>query len=272
VVFHSPHALDARAGHSADERSGVFAADAIGAGADGTPRAPFSLTNEGTPGRVDAESARETSPPPSPAPSRAPEASLKIARELSSSVEARESSAPAVVGRALRESRRGGESFETSVLPRQGAAGGGVLPKPAAEAAQRERELRASGAPMPRRLLLAVSDPARMAQVNLLLRSASYEVRDAFDGGQALDLLRIERADLLLLDSELKLLDGLEVMRRLGERNGGRLPLPVVLLYPPTVEARAREEAGRLGTTGFVRLPYDPAELLAAVRETGRKD
>ena len=56
---------------------------------------------------------------------------------------------------------------------------------------------------MPRRLLLTVSDAARMAQLNSLIRSAGYEARAAFDGQQALDLLRIERPDLLLLDYEL---------------------------------------------------------------------
>lgn len=276
VVFHSRREHDARNAQSADEQSGFFA-DAIDA--DGTLSAPLSLIIEDEPVRVDEELARGSLPPSHAATTRAPESSLKIERELSSSPELHDSSAPAdsrkntpTVGRALRESSRGGESFETSVLPQQGGSGVGVLPKSAAEAALRERELRASGVPMPRRVLLTISDPARMAQVNLLLRSASYEVRAAFDGGQALDLLRIERADLLLLDYELKLLDGLEVLRRLGERHRGQLPMPVVLLYPPTAGALVREEARRLGATGFVQLPYDPAELLAAARETGSKD
>jgi DNA-binding response OmpR family regulator len=177
--------------------------------------------------------------------------------------------------RALRESRRG-EAFETSVLPAQGVAesvGSGVLARSAAEAAARERERRSGGALMPRRILLTISDPARMAQINLLLRSASYEVRAAFDGRQVLDLLRIERADLLLLDLELKHLDGLEVLRGLNERHQGRLPLPVLLLHPQTREGvLAREEARTLGASGFAALPYDPFELLEAVRETGSTD
>jgi DNA-binding response OmpR family regulator len=276
VVFHTRGARDDQ---SADEQAS-FVADAVDADDDGTLDGPLSLTIEDEPVRVDEELADVPLPPTPTAPSRAPESSLKIERELSSSSsDSHDSHAPAdarnaapTVGRALRESSRGGESFETSVLPQQGVSGGGVLPKSAAEAALRERELRASGVPMPRRVLLTISDPARMAQVNLLLRSASYEVRAAFDGGQALDLLRIERADLLLLDYELKLLDGLEVLRRLGERHRGQLPMPVVLLYPPTAGALVREEARRLGATGFVQLPYDPAELLAAARETGSKD
>ncbi|MCA1616008.1 MAG: response regulator [Acidobacteria bacterium] len=171
--------------------------------------------------------------------------------------------------RALRESKRG-DDFGSVVLPYGDAPAGGVLVREAAEAAERERARRAGGARLPRRLLLAVSDAARMAQVNLLLRAAGYEVRAAFDGKQTLDLLRIERADLLVLDFALAGVDGLEVLRRLDERHGGRLPLPVVLLVPAERDGEElRAGASRLGAGGFVPLPYDPQELLDCVRTAG---
>ncbi len=173
--------------------------------------------------------------------------------------------------RALRESKRGDE-FGATVLPSfDGAAtGGGVLAGAAAEAAARVRARRADGTPLPRRLLLAVSDAARMAQVNLLLRSAGYEVRAAFDGKQTLDLLRIERADLLVLDFALAGVDGLGVLRLLGERHGGRPPLPVVLLVPAERDGEVlRAGASGLGAGGFVPLPYDPQELLDCVGAAG---
>ena len=138
----------------------------------------------------------------------------------------------------------------------------------AAEAAARERERRARGTIMPRRLLLTVSDAARMAQLNSLIRSAGYEARAAFGGQQALDLLRIERPDLLLLDFELQGIDGLETLRRLRKQNGGRLSLPVVLLLPEKFET-VRQEALALGTRGIVSMPYDPVDLLDTVRAAG---
>lgn len=141
----------------------------------------------------------------------------------------------------------------------------------AAEAAARERERRARGTIMPRRLLLTVSDAARMAQLNSLIRSAGYEARAAFGGQQALDLLRIERPDLLLLDFELQGIDGLETLRRLRKQNGGRLTLPVVLLLPENSEA-VRQEALALGTRGIVSMPYDPVDLLDTVRVAGTVD
>ncbi|MBC7910956.1 MAG: response regulator [Pyrinomonadaceae bacterium] len=141
----------------------------------------------------------------------------------------------------------------------------------AAEAAAHERARRARGAIMPRRLLLTVSDAARMAQLNSLIRSAGYEARTAFDGQQALDLLRIERPDLLLLDYELHGIDGVEMLRRLRKQHGGQLTLPVVMLMPLTQEV-ARDEALELGARGIVAMPYDPAELLESVRRAGSID
>ncbi|MGB7925210.1 MAG: response regulator [Pyrinomonadaceae bacterium] len=138
----------------------------------------------------------------------------------------------------------------------------------AADAAARERERRASGAIMPRRLLLTVSDAARMAQINSLIRSAGYEARAAFDGQQALDLLRIERPDLLLLDYDLHGMDGLETLRRLRKQSGGRLTLPVVLLISPE-RAGERAQAIELGARSVVTMPYDPSELLTSVRVAG---
>jgi CheY-like chemotaxis protein len=146
--------------------------------------------------------------------------------------------------------------------------GQGTLAQAAADAAARERERRTRGALMPRRLLLTISDPARMAQTNLLLRSAGYEVRAAFDGLQAINLLRIERPDLLVIDDALYGIDGLEALRRLHGQHHERLPL----LSNAAERERMRAEAERLGVRGFVPMPYDPEELLTCVRTVGITD
>lgn len=129
-----------------------------------------------------------------------------------------------------------------------------------------EREGRSSR--VPRRLLLAVSDAARMAQVNLLMRSAGYEVRAAFDGQQALNLLRIERPDLVLVDYALNDMDGLEMLKRFRKQSGGKMKAPLVLMLPAGLEG-PRAEAVEAGARAVVNLPYDPVELLDVVRANG---
>ena len=159
----------------------------------------------------------------------------------------------------------------TPKVSEDGANGTGLADEgahAASEAAAHERERRANGDNMPRRLLLTVSDAARMTQLNSLIRSAGYEARAAFNGQQALDLLRIERQDLLLLDFDLQGIDGVETIRRLRKQSGGRLALPVVMLLSADNES-ARREALELGAQSVLVSPYDPAELLASLRVAG---
>lgn len=179
---------------------------------------------------------------------------------------------PKISSGVVRETRMADDVGAGIVMPVHSShrmqANGVDVAHAAAEAAARERERRASGAVMPRRLLLTVSDAARMAQLNSLIRSAGYEARAAFDGQQALDLLRIERPDLLVLDHELHGIDGVETLRRLRQQGGGRLTLPVLLLLPSNNES-VRSEALKLGARSVVTTPYDPADLLENVRVAG---
>jgi DNA-binding response OmpR family regulator len=122
-----------------------------------------------------------------------------------------------------------------------------------------------------RRLMLIVSDAARMTQVNLLMRSSGYEVRAAFDGQHALNLLRIDRPDLLLVDYELHGMDGIEMLRRLGKQSGAG-QFPPALLLAPAGREDLRREALEAGARSVVALPYDPVELLDTLRDFGKTE
>ena len=136
--------------------------------------------------------------------------------------------------------------------------------EPAYAAATQASVLRAGG--KLRRVMLVVSDPARMAQVNLLLRSAAYEVRAAFDGQHALNLLRIDRPDALVVDQELHEMDGVEMLRRLAQQSRAGQTPPTLLLLPAGRE-ELRGEALAAGARGVIDMPYDAVELLDALRE-----
>jgi DNA-binding response OmpR family regulator len=122
-----------------------------------------------------------------------------------------------------------------------------------------------------RRLMLVVSDATRMAQVNLLLRSEGFEVRAAFDGQHALNLLRIDRPDLLLVDYELREINGVEMLRRLAKQSRAGQSPPALMLVPAGRED-VRGEALAAGARSLVELPFDPVELLDALRGFGRAE
>ena len=117
-----------------------------------------------------------------------------------------------------------------------------------------------------RRVMLVVSDAERMAQVNLLMRSAAYEVRAAFDGQHALNLLRIDRPDALVVDYELPGFDGVEMIRRLAKQSRGVDAPPALLLLPSSRE-ELRAEALAAGARGVIGMPYDAVELLERLGE-----
>ena len=116
-----------------------------------------------------------------------------------------------------------------------------------------------------KRVMLVVSDAERMAQVNLLMRSAAYEVRAAFDGQHALNLLRIDRPDALVVDYELPGFDGVEMLRRLSKQS--RADAPPALLLLPAGREELRTEALAAGARVVIRMPYDAVELLERLRE-----
>ena len=109
---------------------------------------------------------------------------------------------------------------------------------------------------------------AEDARVDLLVdaRHGRDEVRAAFDGEQTLNLLRIERPDLLLLESGLDKIDGLEMIKRLRKQGGGRINLPVLFLNS-SGDDNASREALALGARKVLTQPYDPGDVLASVRE-----
>jgi len=147
---------------------------------------------------------------------------------------------------------------------KRGAVTSSEPPARAASAAA-QPNVRGTGG-RPRHVMLVVSDAARMAQVNLLLRSAAYEVRAAFDGQHALNLLRIDRPDALVVDYELGEMDGVEMLRRLSKQSRAGAAPPALLLLPA---GREDLRAGALaaGARGVVDMPYDAVELLDRLRE-----
>ena len=113
----------------------------------------------------------------------------------------------------------------------------------------------------PRGSILVVDDEPTIGEVvSRYLERAGYETRVAGDGPEALRLAGDRRPDLVVLDLMLPGMDGLEVMRRLRERDA----MSVILLTAKG-EASDRVIGLRLGADDYVVKPFSPAELVARV-------
>ena len=123
------------------------------------------------------------------------------------------------------------------------------------------------------RVLVADDDLHTRVFLMHMLTDAGYEVIEAKNGAEALDLACLEHPDILLLDVLMPVLDGFEVLRRL-RKNPATEAIPVIL--PTTLPAAKGEPVGMsLGVTHYISKPWEPgiveAAIRVALREAGAK-
>jgi len=99
----------------------------------------------------------------------------------------------------------------------------------------------------------------------LILEHNGYEVLEAASGQAALDLLKREEPDLILLDVRMPEMDGWAVLAQISDDERLR-DLPVIALSAHS-DATSLQRAQDLGCAGFVAKPFRMPELLEKVRE-----
>ncbi|MBF0164785.1 MAG: PAS domain S-box protein [Magnetococcales bacterium] len=117
--------------------------------------------------------------------------------------------------------------------------------------------------------ILLVEDQEASGKVaELLLEQAGHAVRRAHRGAEALERLRSERFDLLLMNLELPEMDGLEAVRRIRasglSEEGSDCRVPIIAV---TLQASMEEEKRCLevGVDGYLAKPYRESELLGVI-------
>ena len=111
--------------------------------------------------------------------------------------------------------------------------------------------------------ILVVDDEPTIGEVvSRYLQRAGYETRVALDGPSALAKVEAEPPDLVVLDLMLPGIEGLEVMRRIRDRDRDRT---AIILLTAKGEETDRIVGLRLGADDYVCKPFSPAELVARV-------
>ena len=111
--------------------------------------------------------------------------------------------------------------------------------------------------------LLVVEDERDLCQTIVRsLRRLAYSVDFCYDGEQALELLGVERYDLVLLDRNLPGRDGMTVLRTL-RRTDRQTP---VLILSARGEVHDKVEGLDAGANDYLAKPFHLAELEARIR------
>ena len=123
-----------------------------------------------------------------------------------------------------------------------------------------------------------MDDPASTAQTLLLvednednriiyctvLRHLGYEVVEAQDGVQAVELARTVRPDLILMDISIPRMDGWEATRILRD-DPRTSAIPIIALTAHAL-ADDRERASELGFSSYLAKPIEPRFVVAEIR------
>jgi len=112
--------------------------------------------------------------------------------------------------------------------------------------------------------ILVVDDEAYIVElVKFNLEKEGYEVIVAHDGVKALDMVREELPDLIVLDIMIPRMDGLEVCRLLKQDQAYKT-IPIIMLTAKGEEFDTILGL-EMGADDYIKKPFSPRELLARV-------
>ncbi|MES0359892.1 MAG: response regulator transcription factor [Anaerolineales bacterium] len=117
------------------------------------------------------------------------------------------------------------------------------------------------------RRILIVDDEERMVRfIRLNLEHDGFQVFEAFNGKQAIDKIRSNLPDLVLLDVMMPDIDGFEVLEMIRESS----TVPVIMLTAKG-EEQDRVHGLELGADDYITKPFSPRELVSRVRAVLRR-
>lgn len=115
--------------------------------------------------------------------------------------------------------------------------------------------------------ILVVDDERKiLSLVRAYLEAEGYQVVEATDGRQALEVFRREIPDLVVLDLMLPEVDGLEVCREIRRTSEA----PVIMLTARGEDAD-KLVGLELGADDYITKPFSPRELVARIRAVLRR-
>ncbi|UCG35811.1 MAG: response regulator [Candidatus Omnitrophota bacterium] len=114
-----------------------------------------------------------------------------------------------------------------------------------------------------KKILLVDDEPQLVDTLKLRLEANDYEVVIAYDGNQALERVRSEQPDLIVLDLLLPKLDGYTVCGLL-KRDSKHAHIPIVMLTARTQEADIKM-GKEVGADEYITKPFEPKILLEKI-------
>jgi excisionase family DNA binding protein len=114
-------------------------------------------------------------------------------------------------------------------------------------------------------VLIVDDDPGLRDLLRVSLEGDGCSVREASSAEEGMAALSEEPPDLILLDVQMPMVDGWEMLRLVREKHGVDA-IPVVM-YSGKANSDSAATAEERGAQAFVGKPFDPEQLLASTRQ-----
>jgi DNA-binding response OmpR family regulator len=116
------------------------------------------------------------------------------------------------------------------------------------------------------KIIVCDDDHEIVDAIEIYLLQEGYEILKAYDGDEALALLKTQKADLLIIDIMMPRLDGVRATMKLRESS----PIPVIILSAKAEDAD-KVLGLNVGADDYITKPFSPLELVARVRSQLRR-
>ena len=120
------------------------------------------------------------------------------------------------------------------------------------------------------KIMIVEDCPIHMQMISNILESERYDLVKATDGEEALKLALMEPPDLVVLDVILPKRNGFQICRHL-KTTPETLHTKVILLTSKNQESD-RFWGFKQGADDYITKPFEPAHLLASIRQLLKKD
>jgi OmpR family response regulator RpaB len=117
-----------------------------------------------------------------------------------------------------------------------------------------------------KKILVVDDEPGILKVTSIRLEKLGYNVLTAVDGKEALDTIRSENPDLVLLDLVMPFMNGAEVCEQI--KNDEKLKhIPIILFTASGSGAMTAEKIKKIGADDYIVKPFEPEELAGKVEE-----
>lgn len=116
------------------------------------------------------------------------------------------------------------------------------------------------------KILVCDDDKEIVEAIDIYLTQEGYTVRKAYDGEEALKILKEEEIDLLIIDVMMPRLDGIRATLKIREENN----IPIIILSAKSEDAD-KILGLNVGADDYVTKPFNPLELVARVKSQLRR-